>query len=437
MKIISVIGLGKLGLPFLACAASRGFYVIGVDVNHSVLASVAKKKSPYDEPELAEYLSRYAENYEVTEQTADSICRSDASFILVPTPSTASGAFSTTLVESAAVAIGEGLKHAKTKHLVILSSTVSPGSSEQSIIPTLERASRKKCGADFGFCYGPEFVALGSVIRDMLHPHFALIGQHDKDSGAELEAFLSCFFLTSPPMCRMSIIDAEIAKLAVNTFVTTKIAYANMLATLCDRIPGANVDAVTNAIGNDPRIGSLYLKGGMGYGGPCFPRDNLALIASAKTHGVSPIIQESTDAFNRAFVDTLVERILNRAPHIQSVAVLGLSYKCDTTVIEESQGIRIVEAFLRAKFPVSVYDRPETYGAARSVLGDSITYADTLQGCVSDAGAVILTLPDQRFALSPAMLKNGGKGVLVVDPWRMLTDVAWGETLYYGVGIGR
>ena len=139
-------------------------------------------------------------------------------------------------------------------------------------------------------------------------------------------------------MARMSFVNAELAKLAVNTFVTTKISFANMLAELCDRLPGADVDVVTSALGLDARIGRRYLTGAVGYGGPCFPRDNQALIHLAGQIGGRADLAETTDATNRAHNAWLLERLRTALPSNSTVGILGLAYKPATDVMEESAG---------------------------------------------------------------------------------------------------
>src|SRR5690606_6190017 len=143
------------------------------------------------------------------------------------------------------------------------------------------------------------------------------------------------------PVQRMTWVCAELTKIAVNTFVTTKISYANMIAEMCERLPGADAEMVTQALGRDSRIGPKYVKGALGYGGPCFPRDNIALAALARTLGLRADIAEATDTVNRRQVDRVVRLVARLAPNPATVAVLGLSYKPDTPVVDESQGVMI------------------------------------------------------------------------------------------------
>ena len=181
----------------------------------------------------------------------------------------------------------------------MLTSTVLPGATRYGLLPILERHSGRKAGAGFGLCYSPEFIALGSVIRDFLKPDFLLVGELDGESGAHLEACYREIMPPTTPVRRMTLENAELAKISVNAYVTTKITFANMLAEMCARIPGGDVDVVSDALGLDTRIGRKYLTGGLGFGGPCFPRDNVALSFIAGAIGAQSELSVATDRLNR------------------------------------------------------------------------------------------------------------------------------------------
>jgi UDPglucose 6-dehydrogenase len=260
---VSVVGLGKLGVCLAACAASKGVRVIGVDLNPRTIALVNNGKPPVIEPGLAEMIEANRERLKATRDMSVAVAESSISFIVVPTPSEPSGAFSLRYVMRAIEEIGRSLRNKNDYHLVVVVSTVLPGSTEFGILPILERSSGKSCGKDFGLCYGPEFIALGDVLRGMLRPDFVLIGEWDTRAGMILQSWYERFCENSPPICRMNLVNAELTKIAVNTYVTTKISFSNMLSTICERLPGADVDTVTNALGLDSRIGRRYLTGGL------------------------------------------------------------------------------------------------------------------------------------------------------------------------------
>jgi UDPglucose 6-dehydrogenase len=185
--------------------------------------------------------------------------------VIGPTPREARGVFSLQYASWVFREIGRALKDKDAHHNIVLTSTGFPGATRYGLLPVLEQESGKKCGRDFRLCYSPEFIALGSILLDFLNPDFTQIGEFDERCGSQLEACYASIMENNPPCKRMSIENAELAKVALNTFVTTKIAYANMLADLCERIPGGDVDIITDALGSDGRIGAKYLKGAISY----------------------------------------------------------------------------------------------------------------------------------------------------------------------------
>src|SRR4029077_17623940 len=336
---ISIVGLGKLGSPMAAVMAHKGHDVTGVDLNPAYVAAIQQGLPPVNEPGLAQMIHANHERLSATQDCRAAVLATDVTFIMVPTPSEADGGFSMKYVLDSAEQIGGALRTKQGWHLVVLSSTVMPGSTGGTLLPALEAHSGKKCGRDFGLCYNPEFIALGSVVRDMLNPDMILIGESDARSGAILEELYTGVCESNPRIQRMNYVNAELTKLSVNKFVTTKISYANMLAQICETLSGADADVVTSALGCDTRIGAKYLKGALGYGGPCFPRDNIAFSALARDNGVPALLAEATEELNRRQAPRMAELLLSYLPEGGTVGILGLSYKPHTEVIEESQGV--------------------------------------------------------------------------------------------------
>jgi UDPglucose 6-dehydrogenase len=219
---------------------------------------------------------------------------------------------------------------------------------------------------------------------------------------------------------RMNFVNAELTKLSVNTYVTTKISYANMLAEICEKLQDADVDVVTAALGIDTRIGGRYLKGALGYGGPCFPRDNLAFAALGRREGVDALLAEATDAVNRRQIVRLAEMVLKHLPEDGRVGVLGLAYKPDTPVVEQSPGLFLAQELVARSIPVVVYD-PEGMPAARVVLGDSVVYAASMRECAGQCEVIAITTPWNEFRdLRPDHLNGRAGAVTVIDCWRLL-----------------
>lgn len=417
---VSVVGLGKLGASMAGAIASRGHTVVGVDRDERAVRLLNDGRSPVSEPGLAERIADSGARIRGTTSVAEAVAATDLTFVVVPTPSDAEGAFRLDAVADAFERIGAALRDHSSWHTVVLTSTVLPGSTRYGLLPILERAAGRSCGDGFGLCYSPAFIALGSVVHDFLNPDFVLIGEHDAASGDALLAAYAGVLENSPAVRRMSIENAELTKLAVNTYVTTKVTFANMLADLCERLPGGDVDVVSDALGLDRRIGRRYLTGALGYGGPCFPRDNQALNFLARSLGGRARLAEATDASNRAITSAVVERVRSVAEAGARVAVLGLAYKPATPVVEEAAGMLLARALSEAGYRVLAHD-PLARDTARAALPPEVTIVDTVDDALSEADVVLITTPDPQYAaLSPTRFNGKPRPVVVFDFWRIL-----------------
>jgi UDPglucose 6-dehydrogenase len=439
VKAISVIGLGKLGSPLAACFAARGFRVTAVDLDAKKVEAINAGVAPVQEPGLPELIQESEGRLSATTDTEAAVRASDATFIVVNTPSEAGGGFSLKYVLPTMEAIGKTLRTKTGFHLVVLTSTVMPGSSGGKVKTTLERASGKTCGEHFGLCYSPEFIALGSVIRDFYFPDFLLIGESDEQSGEMLAEIYRSTCKNTPFVARMNFINAEITKLAVNTYITTKISYANMIARLCEKLPEADANVVTNALGLDTRIGPRYLKGAVSYGGPCFPRDNRALAALAARVGASSGLAEATDLFNRAQIKSLSELVKQHQVGDAPVGILGLTYKPDTDVVEEAFGLLLAQELAAANVRVVVYD-PSADMAKALGAHKNVTRAVSATECIAQCGVVVLATPWQEFrdVSAKEWARSGpGMGRTVIDCWRVLGHLDGAEGVrYVRLGFG-
>jgi UDPglucose 6-dehydrogenase len=418
---ISVVGLGKLGVPLAAVLADRGHNVIGVDTRREVVDLVNRGCTPVEEPGLAALVASSRDRLRATTDGAAAAAATEISFIIVPTPSLPSGLFSTKYVLDAIEEIGRGLRTSKAYHIVVVTSTVAPGTMEREIAPALERASGRVIGTSLGLCYSPEFIALGSAIRDMCNPDFVLIGESDAGAGDLLESVQRTMVGEDAVVRRMNLVNAEVAKIAVNTFVTTKISYANMLSELCERLPGADVNVVTETIGFDKRIGQRFFKAALGYGGPCFPRDNAAFVAVARECGADADIAAATDVVNRRQVSRLASLVKAQLQDTdRRVAILGLSYKPDTNVVEESQGVMLANRLASDGCAVTVFD-PAALESAATFLAPSVHSARSAAECLRAADVAVVTVPWAEFREIPATLASmTSRPRVIVDCWRIV-----------------
>lgn len=435
---VSVVGLGKLGLPLAACFADTGYRTVGVDLNEELVNAVNDGVSPIVEPKLGRLVARLGGRQLVaTVDHGEAIWHSDVTFVLVATPSNPDGSFSNRYVEAAlkslATAFGESKK---AYHLFVISSTVRPGSTEGSFIPLLEKYSGRKLNVDFGVCYDPDFVALGNVVDGFLCPDLIVIGESQREAGDQVEAIHRAIVQNEPHLARMSLISAEIAKVSLNAYVTLKISFANTLANICEAIPGADVDAITSAVGADRRVSPYYFRGGLGFGGTCFPRDTKAFIVMAEQYGNDASIIKAGEEVNlfqdRHLTDTVVGLV--KEGEEKTVGVLGLAFKPNTPVVAESPSIRLIENLLRQGIKVVVYD-PLAMENTKAVLADRVKYASTVEECIAESNVVVVATRDNEYkqAIEGLVLRDHK---VLLDCWRTIDPSKLNERFEY-VAYGR
>ncbi len=431
---ISVIGLGKLGACYAAFYASYGYQIIGFDVDASKGRMLAKGDAFLEEPELSEYLKRSKGRIHTARSMKEAIAKSDGSFIIVPTPSKKDGLFSVDTVRAVAQEIGEALKAKKDYHVVVLVSTVLPGDSREQIIPVLERASGKKCGPGFGYVYSPSLIAIGDILRNLEKPDLLFVGAYDTRSEKVLSDIYRRVYKT-PNLRPMSIESAELAKIALNSYVTMKISFANTLAAIAERLPHAHVDEITGALGSDRRIGAAYLRAGLGYGGPCFPRDNRAFGAMAKRRGVHAPLPLATDAINNVVTDLMVELLLEHAgKKVANVGFLGVSYKPRTTMTEDSQALEIAKAVHAKGHRLVIYE-PIHAQMAKKALGAVHHYASELKEFLQKVDVIFVSNADPSFVDLPESIPSGSS-IRIVDPWGFFLGRTFPSTCLY-IAPGR
>lgn len=391
---LAVVGCGHLGLPLTLLLAETGHDVTGIDTNPELLDRLKRGEVPWHEADLAEMLEEHGPKIEWRSDVADA-AECEVSFVVVPTPSLDSGAFDVTAVESVVQTIGSQ-PPGVSGHVVCVVSTVNPGDCEpwEEALPD-----------PIGLVYSPEFVSLGDVFSTMRQPDMLLVGQTHQGAGDRVLAALRTIkphgprdgdgiripVAHAPAIHRLSLTEAEIAKLSVNAYVTMKISWANWLGELCESY-GARGDRVAQAVGSDTRIGVKYLRPGRAYGGPCFPRDNAALIAAAR--GDAPLA-EATVNVNDWQLFRFTELVAAQADDGATVAVLGLSYKPGTAVETESFGVALARSLAR-QFNVRTWDPLD--------LGTH----DLIETAVSNAAVVVLANDDPAF-------RGPFPGAMIVD----------------------
>lgn len=396
---IAVVGLGKLGSSFAAVLAAAKHQVIGLDVNDETVRLVNAGVAPVKETGL-DALMEYAHPYlRATGNVAEAVAESSIAFIVVPTPSDNAGRFVNTYVIDAVRSIGLELRKTDDWYTIAVVSTVMPGSIRGPIARALEETSGRTVGIDVSVAFVPAFIALGSVINDLTHPDMVMVGSDDEVGIFSVRSALVPIHQNEPVWHSMSSVDAELAKIGLNGALVVKASYANMMGEICESIPGANARAVMRAIGSDTRIGPKFLQPGAPCGGPCLPRDCMALAMAATDAGVDAPLAVAGQKIN----DRQVLRIAAKVVDDKRVAVLGLTYKTDTDVIEASLGSKLVELLEDREINVVSYD---------PTVADNMQR--TLKECVEWADAVIVATPWPEFAGIDYGIKR------VIDVWSFL-----------------
>lgn len=431
---ISVIGLGKLGCTMLACFAHKKWEVIGVDINQEFVNTINRGHSPIYEPHVEELIKLNKKRIEATSETEFAVLHSDISFIIVPTPSMDNGSFSTQYVEEAALEIAKALQKKDSYHVIVITSTVLPGDTAR-IAGMIAEFSGKKLGEDFGVCYNPDFIALGKIVHDFLNPDMILIGESDERAGTVIENIHRNLASNKPPIYRMNFYNAELSKISLNAYCTLKITFANIIAEICEKMPSGDSEVVLKAVGSDSRVGQKYFRGGLGFGGPCFPRDNRALSHTAKGYGVTEIFCDATDEINEFHKTERISNLLMEyleEKGTNELAILGLSYKEDTPIIEESVSIAVIETLSKKGVKLSIYDpaameNTENYFTEMNYKGKfsylfNITYATSEYDCVKGKSVCFIATPWQQFKKleTKRLLSTMEKGSVILDAWGIL-----------------
>jgi len=351
---LSIIGTGYVGLVTGACFAKLGHSVICVDIDPEKVQKINKGISPIYEQGLEDLLLTYKDKITATTDYQDALENSDVTFLCVGTPSMKNGSIDVSYLREATKQIATILKNKKTWHLIVVKSTVLPGTTQQIVLPLLEQYSRKKVDTDFGLAMNPEFLKEGVAIQDFLQPDRIVIGYYDERSRTTLRELYKSF---TGPLVETSLSAAEMIKYASNAFLATKISFINEIGNLCKKL-SIDTYEVATGMGLDSRIGRPFLDSGIGWGGSCFPKDIDALIAWAKEIKEPARIIESVKEVNTDQPLRLVRILQKHIPALKgkTIGILGLAFKPDTDDVRESRVIPIVQELLRNGAVIKAYD---------------------------------------------------------------------------------
>jgi UDPglucose 6-dehydrogenase len=417
---ISIIGAGYVGLVSGACLAKFKNKIICVDIDDKKIEKINSGASPIYEEGLDDIIIKNKDRILATTDYKSSINNTEITFICVGTPSNKDGSIDLKYVKDTAKRIGELLKNKDKYHIVVVKSTVLPGTTRDIILPILEKYSGKKAGVDFGVAMNPEFLREGVAVYDFLNPDRIIIGSYDNISNDILRNLYMDF---KCPIVETSLSGAEMIKYASNCFLATKISFINEIGNICKKL-GIDTYQVADGVGLDKRIGRAFLDSGIGWGGSCFPKDLDALLSFYKSNDEDARLIESTVKVNKYQPLKLIYLLKKHIPDLngKTIGVLGLAFKSDTDDIRESRSIPIVSSLLKEKALVKVYD-PKAMDSFRKLFPD-IIYCINADD-VLDSDAVIIATKWDEFK------KLDYKGKIVFDGRRL--DEAKSADIYEGV----
>jgi len=384
---ISIIGTGYVGLVTGVCFAKLGNKVICVDINEKKIEMINKGVPPIYEEGLEQVLVENKNRIEATRDYRYATQNTDVTFICVGTPSEDDGSIDLKFVEEAAEEIGKQLRNKDGWHLVVVKSTVLPGTTGEVVLPLLERHSGKKAGVDFGVAMNPEFLREGIAVRDFLEPDRIVIGYYDDKSREVLRKLYSSF---SCPIVETLLSAAEMIKYASNAFLATKISFINEIGNMCKKL-GIDAYEVADGMGLDKRIGRAFLDSGIGWGGSCFPKDLDALISWAKRIGEESNIISSVVEVNKRQPLKMIDLLKKHVPELKgkTVGVLGLAFKPNTDDIRESRAIPVVKQLLKEKAVVKAFD-PKAMENFKKMF-PQIRYCSSAEETLDSDAVLILT----------------------------------------------
>ena len=432
--ICYVGGCGRLGYPMAVWTACKGLPTIIVDANASVVQQFQSGTFYSPEPDVDRLAQAIRDDphrsLEATTDTLLAVRRSNVVFVLVQTPSLPDGSFSLKYVLDACRDVGRALARDPEYKVVAIASTVMPGNVDGPIRDCLEAASSKVAHRDFGLVYCPEFIRQGSIVRDFSYPNLILIGYEDEREVATMRRYYESIVEGDPVVHEITIESAEIAKVGLNAAIVAKIARANELALLCHYTPGADAAQVLRAIGSDPRIGQAYFRPGPPPGGPCFPRDNLAMLAAMEKRGLTDHVSSAVIAFEQYQIEHLAMLATRFAEANGSIGLLGVAYKPGVNLSVGSMSMLLARAMLSRRPDLRIL----AYDPGAMPTEEYVEYAATLEELVDASDVLVLMTGWEEFEQVERM-PLAGKTVL--DVWGFLDESKLHGCEYIRFGEGK
>ena len=411
---ISIFGLGYVGAVSAACLAKDGHNVIGVDPIETKVNLINSGKTPIIEEHMSEFIEKavHAGKLRATKDSSDAIGNSELSFVCVGTPSQLNGNLDLKYIRRVCEGIGEVLKHKSEYHIVVIRSTILPGTMRNVIIPILEDFSGKRAGKDFGVCNNPEFLREGTAIHDYYYPPKIVIGEVDKKSG---DILTSLYNTIDAPLIRTDLETVEMVKYVDNVWHALKIGFANEIGNMSKSL-GIDGHAVMDIFCQDIKlnISNHYLKPGFAFGGSCLPKDLRAITYTARNLDLDLPILNAILPSNALQIERSLRMIMEKGN--KKVGILGFSFKAGTDDVRESPMVEVIERLLGKGYDICIYDRnvrlASLVGANRNYLLNRIPHisnlmVESIDEVLSHAETLVIGNNDIEFSGVLNRIKNG------------------------------
>ena len=433
---ISVVGLGFVGLSLATVLSSKNYSVDGIEIDKEKCSMISNGKSPFFEPNLEKMLNSGLKKKLRISNDFSLIKNSDLIFVTVGTPQDKSGAINLSPIKKAVKSIGKIISNNKKNPIILIKSTVIPGTMQNTILPILERESKKKAGKDFGLISNPEFLQETTAIKDTEFPHAVVIGGEKTRFVNKIEKFFAKIH-PNTPIIITNHQTAEMIKYANNSFLATKISFINQLSNICQKIPGANIDDISKTIGMDPRIGKLFLNAGPGYGGSCLPKDMKALINFAGSVGINPSLLNAVEKTNEKQLENIILQIDKSLGNLKNkeITILGTAFKPNTDDIRDSIAIELIKKLLKKNVKITIFD-PKAMKNTKNVFGEKIKYAKSIQNSLEKSHCAIIMVHWKEFEKLNINLIEKMKKKFIIDCRRVLAKKNL-DIEYHAIGIGR
>jgi len=424
----SVIGLGKLGLPFALFLASKNQHVTCCDSNKKIIRDLSNKISPYIEPLTSKYLKIYSKKITLENDYDNLIKNSEITHLVLPTPSLIDNSFSNEYLLECLDKLSKSLLKYKNKsHIINITSTVMPGSCQEVFRIFLESKGLKN-EKDFIITYNPHFIAQGTTIKNLENPDFILIGS-DSKKGKKLVSFYKKIYKNKVKISLLRTKEAEIVKISINSYITTKITFSNFISEVCENTKNVDASLVLNAIGRDHRIGNSYLGVGTKYSGPCFPRDNKALhyFTKDKIKNSLPKFIDKINNSQTKRITRMLKKIISKERLKKfTIGIFGLTYKDKTSIIDDSQSYDLI-IDIRKKYKANINTHDDNVEPNTQFLNKhKLIFFKNIKKFIQKSKILILMYPSKKFIKSALNSKNK----IIIDCWNVIDEKKTNSKVY-------